>query len=144
MYSILLGNMWHIRITSISLLYAGHYVKGIVHPNKPCYKPLKPSFIFGTQIKIFFDEIRELSDLESNATDTFKAQKGSNNINKIVHVKSVVQPQFYKATRLLFVHKENKNNNYIQQFILCVNLRHAFTRVPQRMRVVLLMQETGE
>ncbi len=38
--------------------------------------------------------------------------------------------------------KENKNNNFIQQFLLFhVSLHHAFTRVPQRMRVVLLTQE---
>ncbi len=29
----------------------------------------------------------------------------------------VVQP-FYEATRILFVRKENKNNDFIQQFIL--------------------------
>ncbi len=39
-----------------------------------------------------FNEILELSDpaLDSNATDTFKAQKGSKNIVKVVHVTSVV------------------------------------------------------
>ncbi len=36
-----------------------------------------------------FDEIRELS--YPNATDRFKAQKGSKDIIKIVHVTSVVQ-----------------------------------------------------
>ncbi len=30
--------------------------------------------------------------IDSNATDTFKAQKGSKDIGKIVHVTSVVQP----------------------------------------------------
>ncbi len=30
--------------------------------------------------------------IDSNATDTFKAQKGSKDIIKIVHVTSVVQP----------------------------------------------------
>ncbi len=49
---------------------------------------------FGTQIKMFFYEIQELSDpvKDSNATTTFKAQKGSKDIVKIVHVTSVVQP----------------------------------------------------
>ncbi len=32
------------------------------------------------------------SSIDSEATDTFKAQKGSKNIVKIVHVTSVVQP----------------------------------------------------
>ncbi len=42
----------------------------------------------------FFDEIRELSDpaLDSNAADWLKAQKGSKDIIKIVHVTSVVPP----------------------------------------------------
>ncbi len=45
----------------------------------------------------------------------FKAPKGSKDIVKIVHLTSVVQPEFYEATRILFVCKENKNN-FIQQF----------------------------
>ncbi len=52
----------------------------------------------------------------------FKAQKGSKDIVKIVHVTSEVQPQFYKGTRILFVCKENKNNDFIQQFIF---FRHS-------------------
>ncbi len=42
-----------------------------------------------------FNEIQKLSDppyIDSNTTDTFKAQKGSKDIVKIVHVTSVVQP----------------------------------------------------
>ncbi len=35
------------------------------------------------------------------------------------------------------MHKENKNNNFIQQFLLFfVGLRHVFTRVPQCIRIV--------
>ncbi len=48
-----------------------------------------------TQIKIlFFAEIQELFDppIDSNATDTFKTQKSSKDIVKIVHGISVVQP----------------------------------------------------
>uniref|UniRef100_A0A672NLW9 Epsin 2 n=1 Tax=Sinocyclocheilus grahami TaxID=75366 RepID=A0A672NLW9_SINGR len=41
---------------------------------------------------------------------------GSKDIDKIVHVTSGVQPQFYEAKRILFVHKENKNNDFTQQF----------------------------
>ncbi len=29
----------------------------------------------------------------------------------------MVQPQFYKAMRILFVRKENKNNDFIQQLV---------------------------
>ncbi len=36
----------------------------------------------------------------------FKAQKGSNDIVKIVYVTSVVQPLFYEATRILCVYKQ--------------------------------------
>ncbi len=32
---------------------------------------------------------------------------GNKDIVKLVHVTSVVQPSFYEATRILFVHKEN-------------------------------------
>ncbi len=46
--------------------------------------------------------------IDSKATDTFKAQKGSKGIIKIVHVTSVDHPQWYEATRILFVCKENK------------------------------------
>ncbi len=46
----------------------------------------------------------------------------------------MVQLQFYEATRILFVCKENKNNDFIQQFLLiCVIIHHAFTTVPRRM-----------
>ncbi len=38
-------------------------------------------------------------------------------IVKIVHLPSVVQSDFNEATRTLFLRKENKNNNFIQQFV---------------------------
>jgi len=45
--------------------------------------PVELSFIFGSQMKIFFDEIRELSDpsIDSNATTTSKVQKASEEIH---------------------------------------------------------------
>uniref|UniRef100_A0A672KXF6 Tyrosine-protein kinase receptor n=1 Tax=Sinocyclocheilus grahami TaxID=75366 RepID=A0A672KXF6_SINGR len=43
-------------------------------------------------------------------------QKRSKDIGKTVHVTSVAQLQFCKATRILFVRKENKNDDFIQQF----------------------------
>ncbi len=49
-----------------------------------------------------------------------------------------------KTTRILFVHKENKNKDLIHQFLLfCLSLCHVFMRVPQCMRVVLLTQAEG-
>ncbi len=38
-------------------------------------------------------------------------------IVKIVQLPSVVQSELYEATRILFVRKENKNNDFIQQFV---------------------------
>ncbi len=37
---------------------------------------------------------------------------------KTVHVTSVLQTAFYEAMRILFACKENKNNNFIQRFLL--------------------------
>ncbi len=54
----------------------------------------------------------------------------------------LVQPLFYESTRILFVCKEYKNNNFIQQFLLFrVNLHRRLMKVPWHMCVVLLMQE---
>ncbi len=38
-------------------------------------------------------------------------------IVKIVHLPSVAQSDFNEATRTLFLCKENKNNDFIQQFV---------------------------
>ncbi len=55
----------------------------------------------------------------------FKAQKGSKDIVKIVHVTSVVQPLFYEAMRILFVFKAKcQNVSSISEF-------DVFTTVPQ-------------
>ncbi len=86
------------------------------------FNSVRPLFIIGTQIRklIYFwwNPRAFWPCIDINTTDTFKAQKGSKDIIKIVHVTSVVQPLFYKATRILFVGEENKNNNFIQQFLL--------------------------
>ncbi len=39
--------------------------------------------------------------VHSKGPTTFKVQKGTKNIDKIVHVTSVVQPSFYEAMRIL-------------------------------------------
>ncbi len=49
----------------------------------------------------------------SKGPTTIKTPKHSKDIGKTVHVTSVVQPSFYEATRIIFVHKENKNNDFI-------------------------------
>ncbi len=59
-------------------------------------------YLWNINYDIFY-EIREFSNpAYNNATDMFKAQKGSKHIGKIVHVTSVVQPSFYEAMRILF------------------------------------------
>ncbi len=55
--------------------------------------------------------------IDRKGTTTFKAQRGSKDIIKIVHVSFVVQLKFHEAMRIFFVYKENKNN-FIQQFLL--------------------------
>ncbi len=48
-------------------------------------KPIRLSFIFGTQIRYFRWNLRAFWPcIDSNATDTFKAQKGSKDVIKIV------------------------------------------------------------
>ncbi len=62
-----------------------------------------------------FDEIRELSGrIDSKATDMFKAQQDSKDIVKIVH------DDISGSNVILwsYVCKSNKNNNFIQQFLL--------------------------
>ncbi len=56
-----------------------------------------------------FDEIWELSDPAKTTTQLKCSQtlKRSKDISKIAHVTSVVQLQFFEATRKCFVHKEN-------------------------------------
>ncbi len=63
-------------------------------------------------MKIFLMKSESFLTLDSNTTDTFKSQKASKDTVKIVHVISVVQPSFYKDTRILFERKEYKNSDF--------------------------------
>ncbi len=72
---------------------------------------------------------------DRNATDTFKAQKGSKDFVKTVHVTSVSNRNVMKQQGYLFMCKENKNN-FIQWFLLSrISLHchyweyHKFTNV---------------
>ncbi len=88
-------------------------------------------------------------------------QKHDKEIGKIIHVSSGVQLNFYEAARILLVRKENKNNDFIQQFVsfvapfwrvstermlLCVSCAtriscfHSNQSVNKRIRVVWLTQ----
>ncbi len=91
--------------------------------------------LWNTKYDILMKSESFLSCIDSNATTTFKGQKGSKDIIKIFHVTSVVQPYIFEATRILFVRNENKNNDLFN------SLWRAFTRVPRHMHVVLLTQE---
>ncbi len=57
-------------------------------------------------------------------------QKYSKEIGKIIHVTSGVQPSFYKATKILFVRKENRNYDFIQQFVSSVSPWCHFREYP--------------
>ncbi len=59
-----------------------------------------------------------------------QTQKHSKNIIKTVNVTSVAQAWFYEALRILFVCKENKNNDFIQQ------LFSSSSHLPQRAAIV--------
>ncbi len=107
----------------LQLQYCWIIIKGIVQPK---VQSIRPSFIFGTQIKIFFMKSESFMTLHR-----VKAQKGSKDIVKIVHVTSVVQPSFYEATRILFVSKEKKSNDFIQQFLSSVSVSATYSRVMQ-------------
>ncbi len=121
----ILCNVYSIKI----LLYHGRYIhvvsvmlQGRVHP-----KMKQKLRYFWWILRTFWPSI------DSNETGThFKAQKRSKDIVKIVHVTSLVQPEFYETTRILSVHKENKNNDFIQKKIhISVSLSNTFTTVSQ-------------
>ncbi len=79
--------------------------------------------------------------IDSNTTDTFKAQKCSKDIIKIVHVHQWFNLNFTKLWEY-FVCKENKNNDFIQQFLLFrVSLGRAFTTVPQHIMNIIFLVE---
>ncbi len=68
-------------------------ILSLITPPLCRFKPVRPSFIFGTQIKIFWwNPLAFWPCIDSNTTTIFKAQKGSKDIIKTVHVTSVVQP----------------------------------------------------
>ncbi len=71
-----------------------------------------------------------------------QTQKRSKDIDKTVHVTSVAQVQFCEATGILFVHKENKNNNLFNNSSPQVTVFHNFiTTHNQRIISVIYIQE---
>ncbi len=69
-------------------------------------------------IKDILEENQEACDcpIDCHLSNTVKAQKSMKDIEKIVHLPSVVQSEFHEAMRMLFVCKENKNN------LLCISI----------------------
>ncbi len=61
------------------------------------------------------DEDREACDcpIDCQINNTVKVQKSMKDIVRILNLPSVVQSELYEATRILFVRKENKNNDFI-------------------------------
>ncbi len=43
----------------------------------------------------------------------------------------MVQSDCYEVTRILFVRKENKNNDFIQQFVSSTSAKRHFEEYPQ-------------
>ncbi len=73
--------------------------------------------------------------IDSKATKRFTVQKGSKDIVKIVHVTSVVQPSFYEAARIIFVHKENKDKWLYSTLVISITCirRGTFVNTCQRL-----------
>ncbi len=71
---------------------------------------------FRTQIKIVFlwNPRAFWPSIDSKGPTTFKVQKHTKNIDKIVHVTSVVQP--FMKLREYFLCSNNLYNDFIQQF----------------------------
>ncbi len=67
-----------------------------------------------------------MTPIDCQVNYTVKAQKS---IVRIVHLSSVVHSEFYDATRILFVCKENKNNFFIQQFVSSLCQRSAILEI---------------
>ncbi len=73
------------------------------------------------------DETRDACDcpIDCQVILTVKVQKSMKSIVRVVHLPSVVESEFYNATRILFVCKENKNNYFFSKMcLLSVSPRH--------------------
>ncbi len=97
----------HIKCISLFML------KGYSTPNwtfsHQSLKPIKALFVFRTQFKVFLDANREacVCPIDCQVNNTVKVQKSIKHIIKIVHMPSVVQSDWYEATIIIFVCKEN-------------------------------------
>ncbi len=92
---------------------------GVISDSPSCRCQTRKTFVHlqNTNQGIFDEILRSLwTSTDGKDPYTIKAQKRSKEIVQIIHVASVFQPSFYEAMRILFVRKEIKNNDFIQQF----------------------------
>ncbi len=74
---------------------------------------------------IIYDENREACDcpIDCQVILIVKVQKSMKSIVRVVHLPAVVQSEFYNATKIIFVRKENKNNDFFQKCVPSLSLR---------------------
>ncbi len=111
------------------------FLKGIVHtkmkllsliPPSCRFKPVRPPFIFRTQ---FLYSIRELCpSVDSKGPYMINAQKHSMEIGKTIHVSSGFNCYFLML-REYFCMQENKNIDFIQQFVYSCHPIAPFWRI---------------
>ncbi len=82
------------------------------------------------------DKNREACDcpIDCQVSNTVKVQKRMKSIARLVHLSSVIQSEFYEATRIIFVRKENKNKTFSinNSSPLCPRQRSAILDITQR------------
>ncbi len=64
--------------------------------------------------------------------NTVEVQKRMKSIAREVHLSSVAQSEFYEATRILFVYKENKNNQQIISSLSLLSSNRHFGYYPPK------------
>ncbi len=123
-------------------MLCGMRFKGLLHPKMKMFhkNTIKALFVFGTQFNIL-DKNQEACDcsIDCPVNTTVKVQKSMKSIARVVHLPSVVQSEFYEATRILFVRKENKNNDFFSTICLLSvspRQRNAILDITHRTQVV--------
>ncbi len=118
-------------ISSITLSFELNESRRRSTESARCHMSFHTSFIFGTQIKVFFMKSKSFLTLHRpTQLKCSQTQKHSKDINKWSMWHVMAQLQFCEATRILLVHKENKNTNLLNNSSLRVNVFLPFWRVP--------------
>ncbi len=120
------GNQWFLLLPwTLILLWSFFNVKGIVHPKRKILSWITHPHVVPNPLRNINEDIfAEFWELSNPPTDrivitTINVQKRSKEISKIIHVSSGVQPSFYTATRILFIHKEITTNKITTLFNNC-------------------------